>query len=643
LLEERLRRVIRVESPVTVVAYSPDGAHLLIGNQNGGVEMSNVGTGQAAGRSQALYAGSGPVKVASFDPAGKRVLVAAGKRAVALDPVTGSIFATIAHSGLVTDASFSSDGSRIVSASNDGTVRVSRARDGKRLFVLHTGPPLRAVFSHDGSALAVIVAGEKGHSRARLYRGRRLIRVLDHDAITDAAFSPDSRSLATGAYDGATQVWDAKTGKLLHLLDDGGGKIERLAFNPDGSLLATASSDGAVRVWRVPTGGRFFFFVGHTGGVTDVAFDPTGTFLVSTSLDGTARVWKVAEIENGKLAALLSGHRDAVVTAAFSPDGQMLATGGLDNTARLWDTRITQTLGVVPPLEPDRINAATVTANGDLVYSTGDAVKVRRRGRLVGSFVTGPGVFALSASGLVASAKRDGTVEVDRIPSGLVAVTLPVNAPVAALAFNADASGLVTTDAKGAVVIWDLRTGHAVHRFTSTRAPVRVALSPSDVVATGSEDGIVRLWSTDGKLLHVLRGHAARITDLRFDSDGSRLVSASQGSSSNAMMWNVHSGSRLHLLVGHFGPVTAASFTSDGRWIVTAGPISAIIWPTDTGRLLFYLRGPTDLLTDAEWVPRSYRIVTSARDRTVRTYTCEVCLPLDQLIPLAAARLAAAG
>ena len=165
----------------------------------------------------------------------------------------------------------------------------------------------------------------------------------------------------------------------------------------------------------------------------------------------------------------------------------------------------------------------------------------------------------------------------------------------------------------------DIATGRLVRAFNTGRPSVRVALSPRDfVVATGSHNGVVRLWSENGTLLHTLRGHGGEITDLRFDAQGQRLVTASQGASRNAIMWDVRSGSRLHLLVGHFGTVTAASFSFDGRWIVTAGPISAgLIWPTDTGRRLFYLRGPTDLLTDAEWIPRSYRVVSrgTRRDR----------------------------
>jgi len=74
---------------------------------------------------------------------------------------------------------------------------------------------------------------------------------------------------------------------------------------------------------------------------------------------------------------------------------------------------------------------------------------------------------------------------------------------------------------------------------------------------------------------------------------------------------------------------------------VTAGPISAAVWPADTGRLLFYLRGHSDLLTDAEWAPSGFRVVTASRDKTVRTYDCVVCRPLEDLLAIARERLSA--
>jgi WD40 repeat protein len=210
------------------------------------------------------------------------------------------------------------------------------------------------------------------------------------------------------------------------------------------------------------------------------------------------------------------------------------------------------------------------------------------------------------------------------------------------VAFGADGNRLVAVTRNGNLLVWDVGSRKLLHRAKVEPGVVRVGIAPAgDVVATGDGTGEVRLWTADGQLLHVLREHVLPVTDVRFDPSGRRLVTASEGTSHNAALWDVRTGRLLSALVGHFGTVTAASFSADGRWILTAGPISAAIWSGDTGTPLFYLRGPTDLLTDAEWMGRNYGVVTAERDGIVRTYTCVLCRPLAGLERLAQGRLQA--
>jgi WD40 repeat protein len=68
--------------------------------------------------------------------------------------------------------------------------------------------------------------------------------------MTSAIFSPDSRRLATAAFDGRIQIWDAKTGEeVLNLHHATQGALLCFAFSPDGTNLASACTDGVNRVW----------------------------------------------------------------------------------------------------------------------------------------------------------------------------------------------------------------------------------------------------------------------------------------------------------------------------------------------------------------------------------------------------------
>lgn len=53
---------------------------------------------------------------------------------------------------------------------------------------------------------------------------------------------------------GCVQVWDAKSGALLHSLGGHEREIVCVAFNPHGNVIATGSTDNTAKLWDVGTG-----------------------------------------------------------------------------------------------------------------------------------------------------------------------------------------------------------------------------------------------------------------------------------------------------------------------------------------------------------------------------------------------------
>jgi WD40 repeat protein len=88
--------------------------------------------------------------------------------------------------------------------------------------------------------------------------------------------------------------------------------------------------------------------------------------------------------------------------------------------------------------------------------------------------------------------------------------------------------------------------------------------------------------------------------------------------------------------------VNDAAFSPDGRWIVTAAR-TAGLWDARKATLVKFLKGHEGELTSAAFAPDSRRIVTAGIDGTIRVYRCEICGTLEELLPLARRRLAAAG
>jgi WD40 repeat protein len=187
------------------------------------------------------------------------------------------------------------------------------------------------------------------------------------------------------------------------------------------------------------------------------------------------------------------------------------------------------------------------------------------------------------------------------------------------------------------------------------RGPVvRVSFSRGGrLVVTASGDEMARIWRADtGKLLHLLRGHSEFVRDAQFSNDGKLVVTASDDR--DARIWSVATGKTVRILRGHLRGPGTASFSRDGRWVVTSGRIAAGLWETSTGRFFQptgladpFLRGPfqrgqpSGVLTSALFAPGGWRILTTSADGTVRTYLCELCGGIRDLIRLAEARRSA--
>ena len=95
--------------------------------------------------------------------------------------------------------------------------------------------------------------------------------------------------------------------------------------------------------------------------------------------------------------------------------------------------------------------------------------------------------------------------------------------------------------------------------------------------------------------LAVLRGHWESVASAAFGPDGARVATASNDGT--VRLWSTASGKEIMVLRGHQGGVGSVAFSSDGTRIVTASnDRTARLWDALTGRELVVFRGHTEML-----------------------------------------------
>lgn len=106
-----------------------------------------------------------------------------------------------------------------------------------------------------------------------------------------------------------------------------------------------------------------------------------------------------------------------------------------------------------------------------------------------------------------------------------------------------------------------------------------VTFSPDDqTVATGSNDGVIKLWGRDGTLRKAIQGHRDQILSIKFSPDGRMLATASFDQT--VKLWR-QDGTLLQTMQ-HEGKVWDASFSPDGTTLVSGGSESVSrLWKVD--------------------------------------------------------------
>ncbi|EWG47333.1 transcription initiation factor TFIID subunit 5 [Fusarium verticillioides 7600] len=278
------------------------------------------------------------------------------------------------------------------------------------------------------------------------------------------------------------------------------GSVACMDFSNDGQLVAAGTTESYIRVWSLdgkalPTmnahekEAKFNSrkLIGHSGPVYDVSFsdaasgppqklfgdegksnpalDTRPKLLLSASADGQIRLWS---LESWSCLCLYKSHDGPAFRTLWGPHGHYFISGGYDKAVRLW---------MQDHASPQRLLVGHDTSISALAWHPN-------------------GLYVFSASDETDKSIRMWSV----VTGGCVRVFTGHNEYITALECAPNGKILASADCAGNIFFWDLAKGTRIKRSRGHGKGGIWSLSfsvESNVLASGGQDGTVRLWDVE--------------------------------------------------------------------------------------------------------------------------------------------------
>jgi periodic tryptophan protein 2 len=564
---------------------------------------------------------------------------------------------------------FNASGTSLAVALHGRVQLVDLAGGRARTLPAEAGRSLRALDWRAGALLTLDEADRV--ALVALPAGRVVARVslALRGPVVAARLSPCGR-FAAFASESTVQVWAvpmsgvpeyAAFDKIVQLSAGGAAGKGCLDWSADSRHLAVGGRDGVCYVFTIRrkegAKGRVkpLVLYGHRDAIARVMFCGKSG-LLSLSRDGALFCWRL-RFNDSNISEERGGPEELSSAAELDddPDGEAMGSSGDEEL----DGELEGDAGV----DNKRIVPISAKLSSRHFVKAGNGKRVRTAAVHAGLLTIGmsngvfalyelpdvmalledeeydAGLFALSRAGQETDHPRKEGERRPTLPfTPLTALhTLNVSAgAITDIEFSPSGEWIALASAHaGQITVWEWRSEtHILKQQAHVLAAAALAFSPDGrAVATGSQDGRVKLWSvTNGFCVATFGEHTSAVTSIAFAANDI-IVSASLDGTVRA--FDIRRYRNFRVLVGppprrQFGAVAV----DDAGDLIAAGCIDTfevIVWSLRTGSVLEVLAGHKGPISGISFRPRRGTLATASWDRTVRLWdmyerkgSCEV-------------------
>lgn len=471
---------------------------------------------------------------------------------------------------------------------------------------------------------------------------------IGSDWITKVAFNPTGEFIAVADNDGVCHIWDTRQKRVrARLSGPRMGAVWSVAFTPDSRNLLTGNFDGTVRKWDPETGMELTQVQAHEKDVAWLGLDDKGTRLVTSGADFVTRLWSVDDL---KLLEEFEGQWGGIL----SPDKRQLisieAESGKVQKHSIDRKEPALTIALTSPIasrkeynldfQIDFVSQRMIlpgVGGETLLYgleATNDVIELKGHTGFATKAAFSPDSKRIATGAGAWLRWDDHRAILWDVATGRMTQILDAHSgPVNSLVFLANGQELLTGHADHSVIRWNIETGEIIQRLETSHWVQQISLFPDGkrMASAGWGDGLgnmgVQVWDLDtGSCLANLLD--CRIEDtitgcLAVDPTGRFFAAGTR--KSEVIVWDARTYREVTRLAGTPGGwVDTLAVSPDGH-LLAVDDLVVTIWDTKSWTKLKSL---DDVDGRVCFSPDGTRLV--AGDQVIDTHTWRKVLTLNR-------------